>query len=67
MESMEARMERIEREQCWYPFADCGTKAETTAKGPIGADPMQYCTKHDAAMRQRYAKEASKIGGSSHA
>ena len=59
MESIEERMERIEREQCWYPFADCNTKAETRAKDPIGSDPMQYCKRHDTAMRQRYEREAT--------
>ena len=58
MESIEERLERIAQAQCWYPFADCNTKAETKAKTPIGSDTMQYCKKHDAAMRQRYAKEA---------
>ena len=58
METIDERMARIERQQCWYPFSDCNTKAETKAKDPIGSDPMQYCKKHDLAMRQRYAKEA---------
>ena len=58
MESIDERIARIERELCWYPFSDCNTKAETKAKDPIGSDTMQYCKKHDAAMRQRYAKEA---------
>ena len=58
MESIEERLERIAQAQCWFPFANCDTKAETKAKDPIGSDVMQYCTKHDAAMRQRYAKEA---------
>ena len=52
MESIEERLERIAQAQCWFPFANCDTKA----KDPIGSDPMQYCKKHDAAMRQRYAK-----------
>ena len=59
MESIEERLERIAQAQCWYPFADCDTKAETKTKDPIGSDPMQYCKKHDTAMRQRYANEAS--------
>ena len=59
MESIEERLERIAQAQCWHPFSDCNTKAETKAKDPIGSDPMQYCKKHDAAMRQRYAKEAN--------
>ena len=60
METIAERIARIEREQCWYPFGavDCGTKAETRAKDPIGSDTMQYCKKHDTAMRQRYAREA---------
>ena len=58
MESIEERLERIAQAQCWHPFSDCNTKAETKAKDPIGSDPMQYCKRHDAAMRQRYAKEA---------
>ena len=58
METIDERIARIEREQCFYPFANCGTKAEAKAKDPIGSDVMQYCTKHDTAMRQRYAKEA---------
>ena len=59
LETVDERIARIEREQCFYPFANCDTKAETKAKDPIGSDPMQYCKKHDAAMRQRYAKEAN--------
>jgi hypothetical protein len=59
MESIEERLERIAQAQCWHPFSDCNTKAETKAKDPIGSDPMQYCKKHDAAMRQRYAKESN--------
>ena len=58
MESIEERLERIAQAQCWFPFANCDTKAETKAKDPIGSDVMQYCTKHDAAMRQRYAHES---------
>ena len=58
METIDERIARIERELCWYPFADCSTKAETKTKNPIGSDVMQYCKKHDAGMRQRYAKEA---------
>ena len=59
MESIEERLERIAQAQCWHPFSDCNTKAETKAKDPIGSDPMQYCKEHDAAMRQRYAKESN--------
>ena len=62
MESIDERIARIEREQCFYPFADCDTKAETKTKDPIGSDPMQYCKKHDSAMRQRYAREAQNNG-----
>jgi len=54
VETIDERIARIEREQCWYPFADCNTKAETKAKTPIGSDTMQYCEKHDREMRQRY-------------
>ena len=61
MESIDARMARIDREQCFFPFANCDTKAETRAKESIGSDPMQYCKIHDAAMRQRYATEARRI------
>ena len=61
MESIEERLERIAQAQCWFPFANCDTKAETKAKDPIGSDPMQYCKKHDLAMRQRYAKEANNV------
>ena len=58
METIDERIARIAREQCFYLFADCDTKAETRAKDPIGSDTMQYCKKHDTAMRQRYAREA---------
>ena len=56
MESIEERLERIAQAQCWFPFANCNTKAEAKAKDPIGSDVMQYCKRHDTAMRQRYAK-----------
>ena len=59
MATIEEQLERIEREQCWYPFWNCATKAETKAKDPIGSDPMQYCKRHDSAMRQRYARAAN--------
>jgi hypothetical protein len=55
MESIAERIERIERETCWYPFDICTAKAETKPKTPIGSDAMQYCKKHDAEMRKRYA------------
>ena len=58
METIDERIARIEREQCFYPFENCNTKAETKAKESIGSDPMQYCKKHDAAMRQRYAHKS---------
>ena len=57
METIDERIARIERELCWYPFADCSTKAEAKAKDPIGSDPMQYCKNHYTEMLQRYATE----------
>ena len=56
MTDIDKILEDMEREMCWYPFADCLNKAEKKAKEPIGSDPMQYCKKHDIAMRKRYSE-----------
>ena len=57
MESIEERLERIAQAQCWYPFADCNTKANDSIL-EHGKD-IGYCKAHAKEMRQRYAKEAN--------
>ena len=55
--SIDEIMAELANQQCWYPFTNCDTKAETTPKDPIGSDPMQYCKNHYTEMLQRYATE----------